>query len=680
MKFSTNDSDPREDQIQDGELDVKTNRISSIEEDVGIKGRKPLKPVIILTLIAALLIGAIFIITTYILKGPNLFSTSKNLQKIPFEGLDKENPIQSNNLHVRQGIETYEKGYMNDAITEFTGVVESDAENRDKAIALLYLGIIQGDKGKHRESIDFYNRALTYDRSNPVIYKNLSQAYRYVKDYPSAIETAEKSLSLKDDDINSRVLLGNLYYELGKYRDAIGEYDKALALSPDKPAILYNKASAFLKTGDEVSAMEYFQKAGENDRIGEVAHKAYSRLGVLYTERNLYDSAEDYLKKAVAVRPQNALNHYNLGIALLRQKKTREAVEEFTRAEELGEDNADMLEGIGEAYFSMKNFDRSLDAYNRVMKINTRNIRILSRVAEIHYEKGDLDKAYQMYSKITAIEPVTENARIAYLNMGNILDDTQRFDEAIAMYQKALSLSPKDDSTYYNLGLAFKHAGRPEKAIDAWKKGMDLNPEDPKHQLAIASFYYERNFFDLAEQEYGRIVTKWPHVQEGHFKLATILYKRKEYANALKAYERVIELNEKNELARIAFINTALIYPKVNKDGSSMEKSRQILEKALLMKPGDPDALFSLGILHSRKGECDKAIETFYQVLKATSESGLLADTYNNIGRCQYKKRQYKKALQAFSRGIEEDPMNEELRMNRKAAQQAYEAELASER
>ena len=74
-------------------------------------------------------------------------------------------------------------------------------------------------------------------------------------------------------------------------------------------------------------------------------------------------------------------------------------MEELSKAESLGENDAAMLEGIGEAYFSMKNYDKSLEVYNKSGRNNERNVKILSRIAEIYYEKGELDSAYELTGK-----------------------------------------------------------------------------------------------------------------------------------------------------------------------------------------------------------------------------------------------------------------------------------------
>jgi len=637
------------------------------------------KPLIIISIVAAVLIIGVLVLTQFVYKKPTLFTPSGKDTNAPFDGARSVDNLTSDNPGIKRGKESYARGYLTDAVSEFNAVVESDAADRDKAIALTYLGMISDDKGEYDKAVEFYNRALTYDKKNPDIYKNLSLAYRRKKDFTKALEAAEQSASLNADDTEAKTLMGNIYFETGKYDEAIAAYREVLDKTPDNARVLYNMGSALMQKGDEFAAIEYFKKAGAADRIGEVAHKAYSRLGVIYTERKDFAEAEKYLKEAIAIRPNDAMNRYNLGIAYLRQKKTAEAMEELSKAESLGENDAAMLEGIGEAYFSMKNYDKSLEVYNRVRKTNERNVKILSRIGEIYYEKGELDNAYELFRKITVLEPATENARVAYLNMGNILDDAQRYEEAIEAYQKALSISPKDDSVFYNLGIAYKHAGKPELAIMAWKKASELDTNDPAPMVAIADYYYEQGHYDLAETEYRKITVRWPEIQEPHFKMGTMYYKRGNFDYAMNAFNRVIEIDPLSDLARKALINKAILVSKDAKNKESMEKAMNLVQKALLMKPEDKNALLALGIIYMKKEMYDNATDTFYQVVKGTSDSKLVADAYNNIGKCYFKKRQYKKALQAFTRGIDEDPANEELRMNRKAASQAYEAELSRE-
>jgi tetratricopeptide (TPR) repeat protein len=668
--------------MDEAESLLEKNRISGIEavdDDAGVKKLKarPIIPILILASIAAVLLAGTLIVTKFFYNKPGVFTRSSGDQISPLTDIKHgTDNLASDNTHIIRGKESYARGYLPDAITEFSAVVESDANDRDKAIALTYMGMISDDKGDYDKAIEYYNRAQTYDKKNPDIYKNLSLAYRHKKDFDKAIDSARQSSSLNSDDTGAKKLLGDLYFERGNYDDAISRYREILDKSPEHPGVLYNMGSALMAKGDEFSAMEYFKKAGAADRIGEVAHRAYSRLGVIYMERKNFEEALKYLKDAVAIRPNDALNRYNLGIAYLRRNMTEEAMGELAKAEQLGAGNVSILEKIGEEYLNLKKYDKGLEVYNKITKNNEQNVKILSQIAKIHYEKGELDKAYETYRRITLIEPATENARVAYLNMGNIMDDAQRYDQAIESYEKALSISPKDHTVYLNIGIAYKHAGKPELAIKAWKQSADLNANDPQPLVAIADLYYERGYYDLAETEYQRVISRWPNAQEPHFKMATIYYKRGKYEYAMNAYKKVIDIDDKSDLARKAIINRAVLMSKTGKGEESLNASIDLIRKALIMKPDDPQALMALGIIYMKKERYDNAMDTFYQVIKGAGDSKLIADAYNNIGKCYFKKRQYKKALQAFTRGVDEDPGNEEIRMNRRVATQEYEKEL----
>ncbi len=63
-------------------------------------------------------------------------------------------------------------------------------------------------------------------------------------------------------------------------------------------------------------------------------------------------------------------------------------------------------------------------------------------------------------------------------------------------------------------------------------------------------------------------------------------------------------------------------------------------------------------------------------MVRASRDPARVADAYNYIGMSYYRNGNSRKALQAFNRGVEEDPSNEEIRVNRQTASQAYERHL----
>lgn len=64
----------------------------------------------------------------------------------------------------------------------------------------------------------------------------------------------------------------------------------------------------------------------------------------------------------------------------------------------------------------------------------------------------------------------------AWINLGNILMDTSRFQEAINAYQKALELDPKNVDVIVDMGTCYKNIGKPDRAAEEFRKAIKINP------------------------------------------------------------------------------------------------------------------------------------------------------------------------------------------------------------
>lgn len=66
------------------------------------------------------------------------------------------------------------------------------------------------------------------------------------------------------------------------------------------------------------------------------------------------------------------------------------------------------------------------------------------------------------------------------IDLGNLLYDGGRYQEAIGHYQKALELDPKNVSVSTDLGTALWYTGRPDEALAQFQKSLAIDPKHPQ--------------------------------------------------------------------------------------------------------------------------------------------------------------------------------------------------------
>jgi len=69
----------------------------------------------------------------------------------------------------------------------------------------------------------------------------------------------------------------------------------------------------------------------------------------------------------------------------------------------------------------------------------------------------------------------------AWIQLGHVYFDTEKYDKAINAYEKALKLNPRNANVLTDLGIMYRRSGRPDKAIKAFNKAIAV---DPKHETS----------------------------------------------------------------------------------------------------------------------------------------------------------------------------------------------------
>jgi superkiller protein 3 len=113
----------------------------------------------------------------------------------------------------------------------------------------------------------------------------------------------KQAIVLDDKYVDAYVNLGVVYYQLGRFSDALAQYDAALAITPDDADIHHNRGAAYAQealqsqTPDEAlldKAVEEFQRALA---INPSLPQAYFSLGVVYDLRGQKEEALAMFKR-----------------------------------------------------------------------------------------------------------------------------------------------------------------------------------------------------------------------------------------------------------------------------------------------------------------------------------------------------------------------------------------------
>jgi cytochrome c-type biogenesis protein CcmH/NrfG len=70
----------------------------------------------------------------------------------------------------------------------------------------------------------------------------------------------------------------------------------------------------------------------------------------------------------------------------------------------------------------------------------------------------------------------------AWTQLGHFYSDTDRYEKAIAAYQKSLALDPSRPDVWTDMGVMYRRSGKPKKAIESFDHALSLNS---RHQTAL---------------------------------------------------------------------------------------------------------------------------------------------------------------------------------------------------
>jgi tetratricopeptide (TPR) repeat protein len=165
--------------------------------------------------------------------------------------------------------------------------------------------------------------APAFDAARPVVADHIGASTFIEKgwtrislgDYVGAEESLAKALRLAPDDPQAESLLGWAQMLQEKYDDALLQFQKVLMREPGNALARINVGYICLKKGIFGEAIEHLSRAIRLDSDRKATLYAHFYLGLVYLERDMFEDAQTFFQKTLAIGPNLIEAYYELGRA-----------------------------------------------------------------------------------------------------------------------------------------------------------------------------------------------------------------------------------------------------------------------------------------------------------------------------------------------------------------------------
>jgi putative PEP-CTERM system TPR-repeat lipoprotein len=386
---------------------------------------------------------------------------------------------------------------------------------------------------------------------------------------------------------------------------------------------------------------------------------AYLGLSKLMLEAGNLDKAKEYANQALSINDKS-VNAYLLLADVELKNKNLEGVEKILlTGQEKAKGNLgtelEVIKALGQFYGMQKQPEKILSMSEDVAKRYADNTLALSILAQAQILNNKNDLAEKTLQKVSGLDKKDIGSRLLLVRLLNNQPDKEKdilalLDETVAIdvnnpepqmvkaayliklkrTPEALEIANKIDAKFPQQPLGKLLKGdvyladkNLDKALEVYQQAYKIKPND-KVLLTIADILNAKGKADEAIKLLNKELVS--HSKDGaiHFKLATLYQGLKDYAQAEKHYQAILDLQADNVLA---LNNLAWIYLQQNNP-----KALELAKKAYEKSAKSPAVADTYGVILVKQGQVKEGTaileEAVAQAPKVSDIQFHLAEAY----------------------------------------------------
>jgi len=138
---------------------------------------------------------------------------------------------------------------------------------------------------------------------------------------------------------------------------------------------------------------------------------------------------------------------------------------------------------------------------------------------------------------------MTSDNFLAHNNLGIVLAERGKIEEAIAHYREAIRIKPNYLGAHYNLGVNLVKQGRHEEAMDHYREALRIDPHDAETHNKVGILLAREGKHQEALGHFTEALRFKPDFAAARYNLGLALAEQGEYQKALPHFTEALRLN-----------------------------------------------------------------------------------------------------------------------------------------
>ncbi|HXS11382.1 MAG TPA: tetratricopeptide repeat protein [Acidobacteriaceae bacterium] len=349
--------------------------------------------------------------------------------------------------------------------------------------------VANGRQDLATQAIEQYKLALEADPDSVTLENGLANLYFRLGRIREAVSAAQEQINKHPDDVDAHMLLGHVYLRsLGDGQNpqsgemlqaAIKEYETIAKLKPNDVETHLLLGQLYGLAHDSAKAETEFKAAQKIDPNSEEVVLSIARL---YSEQGDLARAAKVIE-GVPTDDRSARMDFALAGIYDQLKQPKNAVKAYRAAVEEDPDNTDAKRGLASALAASGQMDEAAKIYAQILGADPQDAQALIRQADIQRQQGHYEQALATLKKAASL--VSDNVELSY-NEALVYDALGRFDDSIKTLKQLLTATLPADGKYTDgdrsnralfldrLGIVQREANHTDDAVATYKEMQQL--------------------------------------------------------------------------------------------------------------------------------------------------------------------------------------------------------------